>query len=232
MIKLKNVAYYDKTKPILRDINFTMNAQERVGIVGESGSGKTTLAHILLRLILPTKGQYETHNLTMLPIFQHAIESFNIHLTLAQSLAEPQKYYNKSINSNIDKTLQHLMVQLNLDPELLQAKPYQLSGGQLQRFNILRTLMLQPEILICDEITSNLDVMLEQQMRNVLLAYYEEMHHGMIIISHDLAFITATVERIIVMHDGQIVDDFHKNDLFSAKRHPYTQQLLAVYDVD
>lgn len=77
----------------------------------------------------------------MLPIFQHAIESFNTRITLAQSLAEPKKYY-KSINSNIDLTLQHLMTQLNLDPELLQAKPFQLSGGQLQRFNILRTLML------------------------------------------------------------------------------------------
>ena len=101
MIKLTNVAYFDNNKPILRNINFTMNAQERVGIVGESGSGKTTLAHILLRLITPTKGQYDAHSLTMLPIFQHAIESFNTHLTLAQSLAEPKKYY-KSINSNID----------------------------------------------------------------------------------------------------------------------------------
>ncbi|WP_239990995.1 ATP-binding cassette domain-containing protein [Staphylococcus arlettae] len=165
---------------------------------------------------MPTKGQYNAHNLTMLPIFQHAIESFNTRITLAQSLAEPKKYY-KSINSNIDLTLQHLMTQLNLDPELLQAKPYQLSGGQLQRFNILRTLMLQPEILICDEITSNLDVLLEQQMSNVLLNYYEETQHGMVIISHDMAFITATVERIVVMRDGEIVDDFHKKYLFSAE---------------
>src|SRR5699024_3987386 len=108
-----------------------------------------------------------------------------------------------------------LMSYMHLEESLLQKFPDELSGGQLQRFNTIRTLMLAPDMLICDEITASLDVIDEQRMIKVLKDYHDQTNKGIIMISHDIAFLNQFAERIVVMKDGEIVDDFPIAYLFS-----------------
>ncbi|MCT1914654.1 ABC transporter ATP-binding protein [Staphylococcus ureilyticus] len=230
MIKLKQVNFAYKNAPLLKNINLTISPNEKLGIVGESGSGKTTLAHIMLGLLTDYQGYYSTQGLSMLPIFQHAYDSFNPKFKIQTALEEPLRYYKGSQStSDIRSNLKYLMSYMQLEEVLLQKFPDELSGGQLQRFNTIRTLMLEPDMLICDEITASLDVIAEQRMIKVLKDYCDQTNKGIIMISHDIAFLNQFVERIVVMKDGEIVDDFMITNLFSEDRHHYTKALLSLY---
>lgn len=230
MIKLQNINFAYKNAPILKNINLTIVSNEKVGIVGESGSGKTTLAHVMLGLLTNYQGQYSTQGLSMLPIFQHAYDSFNPKFKIQTALEEPIRYYKGSQSTaDIRASLKYLMSYMHLEESLLHKFPDELSGGQLQRFNTIRTLMLAPDMLICDEITASLDVIAEQRMIKVLKDYHDQTNKGIIMISHDIAFLNQFVERIVVMKDGEIVDDFPIAYLFSEERHHYTKALLSIY---
>ncbi|PTE81303.1 MULTISPECIES: ABC transporter ATP-binding protein [Staphylococcus] len=230
MIKLQHINFAYKNAPILKNINLTIASNEKVGIVGESGSGKTTLAHVMLGLLTNYQGQYSTQGLSMLPIFQHAYDSFNPKFKIQTALEEPIRYYKGSQSTaDIRASLKYLMSYMHLEESLLQKFPDELSGGQLQRFNTIRTLMLAPDMLICDEITASLDVIAEQRMIKVLKDYHDQTNKGIIMISHDIAFLNQFVERIVVMKDGEIVDDFPIAYLFSEERHHYTKALLSIY---
>ena len=229
MIEMKHVNFAYKQTPVLKDINLTIKPEEKVGIVGESGSGKTTLAHIMLGLLKNYQGDYSTNGLSMLPIFQHAYNSFNPKFKIKTSLEEPIRYYKNIQSETVRERLETLMKYMQLDEKLLERFPDELSGGQLQRFNTIRTLMLEPDMLVCDEITASLDVIAEQRMIKVLKAYYEQTNKGMLMISHDIAFLNQFVDRIIVMKEGEILDDFKIEQLFNEERHQYTKQLLSIY---
>ncbi|MGI2252107.1 ABC transporter ATP-binding protein [Staphylococcus cohnii] len=230
MIKLQHINFAYKNAPILKNINLTIASNEKVGIVGESGSGKTTLAHVMLGLLTNYQGHYSTQGLSMLPIFQHAYDSFNPKFKIQTALEEPIRYYKGSQSTaDIRANLKYLMSYMHLEESLLQKFPDELSGGQLQRFNTIRTLMLAPDMLICDEITASLDVIAEQRMIKVLKDYHNQTNKGIIMISHDIAFLNQFVERIVVMKDGEIVDDFPIAYLFSEERHHYTKALLSIY---
>ncbi|MDW8797739.1 ATP-binding cassette domain-containing protein [Staphylococcus pseudoxylosus] len=229
MINIKNMNFKYGQSPVLNNINLTIQPGEIVGIVGESGSGKTTLAQIILGLLPVSQEQYTNNDLRLLPIFQHAYDSFNPKFKMSKSLEEAIKYRRESNSYEIHQRMHILMKQMHLDKNLLNSFPDQLSGGQLQRFNTIRTLMLAPDMLICDEITASLDVIAEQSMIEVLKQYYADTHKGMLLISHDLAFLNNIVERLIVMKNGEIVDDFNIKFLFDKQRHAYTKQLLAIY---
>ncbi|RIL77520.1 ATP-binding cassette domain-containing protein [Staphylococcus cohnii] len=230
MIKLQHINFAYKNAPILKNINLTIASNEKVGIVGESGSGKTTLAHVMLGLLTNYQGHYSTQGLSMLPIFQHAYDSFNPKFKIQTALEEPIRYYKGSQSTaDIRANLKYLMSYMHLEESLLQKFPDELSGGQLQRFNTIRTLMLAPDMLICDEITASLDVIAEQRMIKVLKDYHDQTNKGIIMISHDITFLNQFVERIVVMKDGEIVDDFPIAYLFSEERHHYTKALLSIY---
>lgn len=229
MIELNNVSVNLQKTQILKNINITINTHEVIGIVGESGSGKTTLAHLLLGLIRPKSGELKTHGVQRLPIFQHANDSFNPKYNMKTSLHEPIKYYKNADAEKVKERLKWLMFKMQLDDSLLTRFPEELSGGQLQRFNMIRTLMVEPDILICDEITTNVDVLAEQRIITILKEYHERTNNGMVIISHDLAFLNQIVDRMIVMADGEIKDDFEIEALFASQRHPETKKLLSVY---
>ncbi|MCS4486288.1 ATP-binding cassette domain-containing protein [Staphylococcus americanisciuri] len=229
MIKMTHIYFSYKHIPILKDINLTIKYGETIGIVGESGSGKTTLAYLMLGLLQHDKGYISKNHTNILPIFQHPYHSFNPKLKIKTSLNEPIKY-DKSLNSKtIYQRMETLMQEMQLNKKLLEHFPEELSGGQLQRFNTLRTLMLEPDMLICDEITSSLDVLAEQRMIHILKNYYERTNKGMILISHNIAFLKQIVNRMIVMKNGEIMDDFSVDQLFSQQRHPYTKQLISMY---
>lgn len=229
MIKLKHLSFaYDKTA-ILHNINLSIQKGELVGIIGESGSGKTTLMNLILGDLTPIQGTIDINTSRILPIFQQATQSFNPKLTIKASLKEPLKYYANAEQS-FDQVVLPLMEQLDLDHHLLTRYPDQVSGGQLQRFNVLRTVMLQPDVLICDEITSSLDVVAEQKLVEKLKTIHHQQQTTMIIISHDIAMLNQIVERMIVIQNGQIVDDFKTEALFNPSRHPYTKELIEAYN--
>lgn len=229
MINISNLNLKYGQTPILNNINLTIQSDEIVGIVGESGSGKTTLAQIILGLLPVPQEQYTNNNFRLLPIFQHAYDSFNPKFKISKSLEEAIKYHRDSNSYEVRQRMHILMKNMYLDEKLLNRFPDQLSGGQLQRFNTIRTLMLAPDMLVCDEITASLDVIAEQSMIGVLKQYYADTHKGMLLISHDLAFLNQIVERLIVMKNGEIIDDFNIKFLFDKQRHEYTKQLLAIY---
>ncbi|MGW7905058.1 ABC transporter ATP-binding protein [Staphylococcus xylosus] len=229
MINISNLNFKYGQTPILNNINLTIQSDEIVGIVGESGSGKTTLAQIILGLLPVPQEQYTNNNFRLLPIFQHAYDSFNPKFKISKSLEEAIKYHRDSNSYEVRQRMHILMKNMYLDEKLLNRFPDQLSGGQLQRFNTIRTLMLAPDMLVCDEITASLDVIAEQSMIGVLKQYYADTHKGMLLISHDLAFLNNIVERLIVMKNGEIIDDFNIKFLFDKQRHEYTKQLLAIY---
>ncbi|MEP9852744.1 ATP-binding cassette domain-containing protein [Staphylococcus aureus] len=229
MIELKEISFKYNQALVLKNINLTMNTDEIIGIIGESGSGKTTLAHILLGLLQPKQGDIFTNDLTLLPIFQHAYDSFNPKFNMEKSFKEPINHFKFISPHKVQQRLKELMVYMQLDSKLLDRFPSELSGGQLQRLNTIRTLMLEPDILVCDEITASLDVIAEQKMVAVLKDYHQRTNKGMLIISHDIAFLNQLVERLIVMKNGEIVDDFSMEHLLSEQRHAYTKQLLSIY---
>lgn len=229
MININNLNFKYSQTPILNNINLTIQSDEIVGIAGESGSGKTTLAQIILGLLPVSQEQYTNNDFRLLPIFQHAYDSFNPKFKMSKSLEEAIKYHRDSNSYEVRQRMHILMKNMHLDEKLLNRFPDQLSGGQLQRFNTIRTLMLAPDMLICDEITASLDVIAEQSMIKVLKQYYADTHKGMLLISHDLAFLNQIVERLIVMKNGEIIDDFNIKLLFDKQRHEYTKQLLAIY---
>ncbi|PTK96957.1 ABC transporter ATP-binding protein [Staphylococcus gallinarum] len=229
MIECKRVTFNYNKHSVLHDINLTFSSQQKIGIVGESGSGKTTLAHLILGMLKPTAGEINKHGLTMLPIFQNAYDSFNPKRTIQQSMDEAIKYYYQDATKALIQRLDELLVLMGLDSNLLKRRPEELSGGQLQRLNMIRSFVLEPDILICDEITANLDVISENKMKDILEHYHQLTRKGLMIISHDIAFLQALVDRIVVLKDGYIVDDFMVKDMFADSRNAYTKKLLSLY---
>lgn len=229
MIECKRVTFNYNKHTVLHDINLTFSSQQKIGIVGESGSGKTTLAHLILGMLKPTAGEINKHGLTMLPIFQNAYDSFNPKRTIQQSMDEAIKYYYQDATKVLTQRLDELLVLMGLDSNLLKRRPEELSGGQLQRLNMIRSFVLEPDILICDEITANLDVISENKMKDILEHYHQLTRKGLMIISHDIAFLQALVDRIVVLKNGYIVDDFMVKDMFADSRNAYTKKLLSLY---
>lgn len=217
-------------KMVLQDINITIPDGENVGILGESGCGKSTLASLVLGLFKPAKGEIYLSDNAVLPIFQHPLTSFNPDWTIETSLKEALYYYRGLTDNTAQDQLllQHLST-FELNAQLLTKLPSEVSGGQLQRFNVMRSLLAQPRVLICDEITSNLDVIAEQNVINILKAQTITNLNHFIVISHDLSVLQRLVNRIIVLKDGMIVDDFAIEELFNVDRHPYTKELVQAF---
>lgn len=231
MIQFDHVDYsYLLKQPVLKDINISIQRGEKIGVLGESGAGKSTIGSLILGQLKPTKGKISIDSGKVLPIFQHATESFDRQFTIEQSLREPLLFYRQLIPQNIKNIILNYLIEFNLSTDLITKFPQEVSGGQLQRLNIIRSLLAQPDILVCDEITSNLDVMAEQNVINILLNEKNIQNKTLIVISHDLSVLQRLTNRIIVIKDGQIVDDFKSKDLFSHQRHPYTKLLIQTYE--
>lgn len=231
MIQFDHVDYsYHRKHPVLKDINISIQRGEKIGILGESGAGKSTIGSLILGQLKPTKGKIIINSSKVLPIFQHATESFDRQFTIEQSLREPLLFYRQLKPQNIKNIILNYLIEFNLSTDLITKFPQEVSGGQLQRLNIIRSLLAQPDILVCDEITSNLDVMAEQNVINILLNEKNIENKTLIVISHDLSVLQRLTNRIIVIKDGQIVDEFKSKDLFNHQRHPYTKLLIQTYE--
>ena len=148
LINHASFAYHKKTPIFLKDINLRIDQGEKVGVLGESGAGKSTLGSIILGQHIPTKGNIIIQSKKVLPIFQHAIESFDRQYTIQHSLEEPLNFYRHLKSNDIQETVLKYLNKFNLSSHLLKKYPSEVSGGQLQRFNIIRSLMAQPLSLI------------------------------------------------------------------------------------
>lgn len=229
--------------PAVKSASFTLGKGETVGIVGESGSGKTTLAMMVMRLIGATAGSVAIDGQDVLNIsqrefrpfrqriqivFQNPYASLNPRWNIRRTLTEPMKLHGLGINrTDREEKAARLLERVGLPQNSLDKYPREFSGGERQRIAIARCLTVEPEILICDECVSALDISIQLQILDLLRDLQAERGVSYLFISHDLAVVRYMADRVLVMHDGEIVESAATESIFTAPSHPYTQQLLA-----
>ena len=228
------------------DVSFSIKRGECLGLVGESGSGKTTVSKLIMRALSATKGEVYMNSaqgqIDILAlddkqlvefrrraqmIFQDPFSSLNPRMTVRTILEEPFVIHGLGEKQTNTETIIDLMKLVGLDPRFLNRYPHSFSGGQRQRIGIARALALQPELMICDEPVSALDVSVQAQILNLLNDLRKELGLTSLFISHNLAVVNYVAERIAVMCRGKLVEMAPREKLFTNPVHPYTKALLA-----
>jgi peptide/nickel transport system ATP-binding protein len=228
-------------------VSFAINKGEIVGLVGESGCGKTTTGRLIMRAYKPTGGSIifddsrlgpvdlatlEKKNLKTVwrnvqMIFQDPYSSLNPRMTLLQIVGEPLRNYDAATGSAQQERVAELLRVVGLRPEYMTRYPHAFSGGQRQRIGVARALALHPQLIICDEPVSALDVSIQAQILNLLKDLQGEFNLSYLFISHDLSVVRHLCDRIAVMYVGKLVEIADKNELFTNPLHPYSEALLS-----
>ena len=226
--------------PILHGVDFAIGRGEAVGIVGESGSGKTTLGRALVRLLAPTSGRltFDGQDIThagettlrplrarMQMIFQNPLASLNPRRSIATSVAAP--LWARGDRTALRDRALAALERAGLASGLADRYPHQLSGGQRQRVGIARAIVTEPDFILADEIVSGLDVVTQAQILDLLRELRRDMGLALAFITHDLSVVRVLCERVVVMHQGRIVEQGETAAMFAAPQHPYTRRLLA-----
>ena len=222
-------------------IAFQLKRGETLGLVGESGSGKTTVARAVLRLIEPTGGRVVFDGVDlgqanatelralrprMQMIFQDSYSSLNPRLSVGRSIAEPLLQHTPLNRAERGARVAELMATVGLEPGLAARMPHEFSGGQRQRIGIARALALRPDLIVCDEPVSSLDISIQARIVALLADIQERFGLTCLFISHDLGVVRQLCDRVAVMHRGRIVETAATEDLFRRPEHAYTQALL------
>lgn len=223
-----------EVKSVLDDIHLTVHNAEIVGLVGESGSGKSTLARLIMQLetvesgLILFDGQPVTrksrksfYKNTQL-IFQNATAALNPSWTVREILLEPLR----AMKVDHDAHIQKMLGRVKLTEEHLERYPSELSGGEQQRVNLLRSLLVEPKLLICDEIISNLDRLIQREIIDLLMELNREMEMTILFIAHDLQAVMYICDRVYVMKNGKIVDECNKTEGKFHFTDPYAKQLF------
>ena len=216
-------------------VSFRLENGEILGLAGESGSGKSTLLKLIAGLEPSSSGTLLLHGhelsprrtkedfRTMQMIFQNAPASFHPRRTIADSITESVRSLRGKDSAADFKALADMV---GLPPELMERYPRQLSGGQCQRMAIARAMAVQPEILLCDEITSALDVSSQAQILHLLADICREHHTSAIFVSHDLAVVRCLCDRVMIMRGGALVEEGRVEQVIRAPREEYTRRLV------
>ncbi|MCM8811771.1 MAG: ABC transporter ATP-binding protein [Candidatus Omnitrophica bacterium] len=227
----------------VQEVSLEIRRGESVGLVGESGCGKSTLSRLLCKLLEPSDGKilFRGEEISRLRsgslkefrrrvqlIFQDPMASLNPLMRIGQIIAEPMQIHRLIANREVRQRVHGLMEEVGLDPALENRFPHMLSGGQKQRVGIARALSLEPELLICDEPVSSLDLSVGAQILRLLSDLQRKKSVALFFISHNLATVSAVADRVLVMKEGRIIEEGANPDLFRQPAHPYTQLLVKL----
>ncbi|MFJ1545358.1 dipeptide ABC transporter ATP-binding protein [Streptomyces sp. NPDC088246] len=207
-------------------VSLTVRRGETLGIVGESGSGKTTLGRMLVGLLEPTSGRL-TRRARVQMVFQDPVSSLNPRRSIGESVADPLRASGERDEVAIRARVRDLLKRVGLDPEQYDRYPHEFSGGQRQRVGIARALAAEPELIVCDEAVSALDVTTQAQVTALLAQLQRELGLALVFIAHDLAVVRQVSDRVAVMRRGRIVEEGDVDQVYGDPRDPYTKQLLA-----
>ena len=225
----------------LHDVDLSISRGHTLGVVGESGSGKSTLAGLISGLISGHDGEIKVDGEPVVGVarrrhkdlrrriqmvFQDPLSSLNPTHTVAEILVRPMMLYFGLTQSEAQSRAAALLADLELEPELLRRRPLQLSGGQQQRVAIARALAAEPDLLICDEVTSALDVTIQANVLDLLLRLQQTRGTSFMFISHDLAVIARVSHQIAVLEVGRLREVGTRDAVLAAPKHPYTRRLL------
>ena len=224
------------------DVSLQITRGETLGLVGESGCGKSSIARAVIQLPRPTSGKviFYGEDLTKVGnkrlrqlrpqlqmIFQDSIAALNPRRKVGESIAMPLNIIRKERRADRVSIARDMMTSVGLDPDTFNRRPFEFSGGQCQRIQIARALMTEPELLICDEPVSSLDVSIQAQIINLLENLRTRYGLTMLFISHDMAVVKNVCDRVAVMYLGKLCEIAPTEDLYRMPSHPYTAALIS-----
>ena len=227
----------------LQDVSFDLPAATTVGLVGESGCGKSTLARAILRLIPAAGGRvlWRGEDLLTLSraalrrrrrdlqiVFQDPLASLDPQMTVGDILGEPLEIFEAALGARERRARTgEMLARVGLEPWMAARYPHEFSGGQCQRIGIARAMMPRPQLLICDEAVSSLDVSIQGQIVNLLSDLQRETGMAMLFISHNLSVVRHVSRQVLVMYLGCLVESAPRDELFAAPLHPFTRALIG-----
>jgi peptide/nickel transport system ATP-binding protein len=227
---------------VLHEVSFELQPQECLALVGESGSGKTTLARAIVGLHPPRSGEIRLDG-KALPgtarersaelcravqyVFQSPTSSLNPRRTIAEIVRTPVEHFFELRGHAAEARVADLLERVSLAPAVARRYPGELSGGERQRVSIARALAAEPDLLICDEITSALDTSVQAAIVRLLEELQESEQLAILFVTHNLALVRTIADRVVVLNDGRIVEAGSTDRVLSSPSHPYTVELIA-----
>lgn len=243
VVSVRNITAGYGALDILKDVSFDIHARRTVAVVGESGSGKSTTARVITGLLPPRRGEIVFDGKALPPaykarsrdelrqcqmIYQMADTALNPRLRLRDLIGRPAQMYLGLTGARLEARVRELLAMIELEPDrYIDRLPSELSGGQKQRIGIARALAAEPKLVICDEVTSALDQIVQEGILKLLDRLQSELDLAYMFITHDLATVKAIADHVVVMQGGRVIEQGPKSEMFAPPHEPYTDLLLS-----